>query len=291
MRPGRASRTAEHNALFRAIEARRPAGQRIVDDPLAVAFLGRPFRALVGAARVGACRQALVRIIDHNWPGVRPTVVARTRLIDEMVTGLADETPQVVILGAGFDTRAWRLPALRSAAVFEVDHPDTQRTKRAVVARLGADASRPEVRFVPTDFHLGRLSSAMAAAGHDVAVPTLFLWEGTTNYLTADAVDATLRWCAAAPGSHLVITYIDEDVLTDPDRYHGAERVLATVGRTGERMTFGLPPAGLGTYLAERGLTLVSDEGAAAFRRRFYGAAADAQRGHEFYRVAHARMG
>jgi O-methyltransferase involved in polyketide biosynthesis len=125
-----------------------------------------------------------------------------------------------------------------------------------------------------------------------VAVPTLFLWEGTTNYLTADAVDATLRWCAAAaPGSHLVVTYIDEDVLTDPDRYHGAERVLATVGRTGERMTFGLPPAGLGAYLAERGLTLVSDEGAATFRRRFHGAAADAQRGHEFYRVAHARIG
>lgn len=120
-------------------------------------------------------------------------------------------------------------------------------------------------------------------------MPTLFLWEGTTNYLTADAVDATLRWCAAAAaGSHLVFTYIDEDVLTDPGRYHGADRVLSTVDRTGERMTFGLPPATLDTYLADRGLTLVGDEGTAAFRRRFYGAEAESQRGHEFYRVAHA---
>ena len=292
MRPGRASRTAEHNALFRALEARRPPGQRLVDDRLARAFLGVPFKVLVGLARVGVCRDALLRLIDRNWPGVRPTVVARTRLIDEIVTGLAGDTPQVVVLGAGFDTRAWRLKALHDATVFEVDHPDTQRTKRAVVERLRPAArARDAVRFVPTDFHLGRLSAAMATAGYDSAAPTLFLWEGTTNYLTADAVDATLRWCAAAAaGSHLVFTYIDEDVLTDPGRYHGADRVLAAVGRTGERMTFGLPPATLGTYLADRGLTLVSDEGAATFRRHFYGKAADTHRGHEFYRVAHATV-
>lgn len=290
MRPGRASRTAEHNALFRALEARRPAGERSVDDRLAAAFLRPSFRALVGLARLRPCRGALMAVIDDRWPGVRPTVVARTRAIDEAIAGLVAGTPQVVILGAGFDTRAWRLPGLRTATVFEVDHPDTQRAKRAVVERL-APARTADVRFVPTDFHLGRLSAAMAEAGHDGAVPTLFLWEGTTNYLTAEAVDATLRWCAgAAPGSHLVFTYIDEAVLGDPGRYHGAERVLAAVGRTGESMTFGLAPDGLGGYLAERGLVLVDDEGAADLRRRYYGAAADAQRGHEFYRVAHATI-
>jgi methyltransferase (TIGR00027 family) len=294
VREGRASRTAEHNALFRALEARRPAGERVVDDQFAAAFLRGSFKALVAAARFGPCRDALIRIIDRGWPGVRATVVARTRLIDGLVTELVDGLDQVVILGAGFDTRAWRLPALQGPTVFEVDHPDTQRAKRAVVARLGDAADPPDppdVRFVPTDFHLGRLSAAMAEAGFAAVEPSLFLWEGTTNYLTADAVDATLRWCAtAAAGSHLVFTYIDEDVLTDPGRYHGAERVLASVGRTGESMTFGLPPAGLGSYLAERGLTLVSDEGAAEFRPRFLGAAADGQRGHEFYRVARATV-
>jgi methyltransferase (TIGR00027 family) len=290
MRAGRASRTAEHNALFRALEVRRPADERIIDDRLAVAFLRPSFRALVGLARLGPCRTLLMRIIDDRWPGVRPTVVARTWAIDETIAGLLGETPQVVILGAGFDTRAWRLAGLRTTTVFEVDHPDTQRAKRAVVERR-APARTADVRFVPTDFHLGRLSAAMADAGYDATVPTLFLWEGTTNYLSAEAVDATLRWCAgAASGSHLVFTYIDEAVLSDPGRYHGAERVLTAVGRTGESMTFGLAPDGLGGYLAERGLVLVDDEGAADVRRRYYGAAADAQRGHEFYRVAHATV-
>ena len=128
------------------------------------------------------------------------------------------------MLGAGFDTRAWRLPACVPRRCSRSTTPTPSARSGRSSPGVGVDGSRPEVRFVPTDFHLGRLSAAMAAAGHDVAVPTLFLWEGTTNYLTADAVDATLRWCAAAaPGSHLVFTYIDEDVLTDPDRYHGAD--------------------------------------------------------------------
>lgn len=136
------------------------------------------------------------------------------------------------------------------------------------------------MRFVPTDFNVGGL-------GPSPIVPTLFLWEGVTNYLTDEAVDATLRWCAdAAPGSQLVMTYIDRRFLTHPDEYHGARRLRSTLRRAGEPMTFGISPADLPGYLAERGFELVSDIGAAEFRERYVGAV----RGHEFYRVAHARV-
>jgi methyltransferase (TIGR00027 family) len=186
-----------------------------------------------------------------------------------------------VILGAGFDTRAYRLPALRSIPVVEVDHPDTQRRKRAGLERMGGVPANVQLR--PTDFRSDDLGPAPA-------VPTLFLWEGVTNYLTAAAVDTTLRWCAEAPaGSHLVVTYIDRRVLTDPGRFHGAERVFTTLRRAGEEMTFGIAPDELADYLAEHGLTLESDTGAADFRRRYLGRTADTIRGHEFYRVAHAR--
>lgn len=284
MRPGRASRTAEHNALFRALEARRPAAVRLVDDRLSEAFLSWRYRALLGPWRAGSRR-----LIDRRWPGVRTAVVARTRLIDDTIGEIAGDCAQVVVLGAGFDTRAWRLASLAGVPVFEVDHPDTQRRKRDVLGRVGA--GRSDVAFIPTDFHLGRLRLVMDAAGYDPGRPTLFLWEGTTNYLDAGAVDATLRWCTrAAAGSHLVFTYIDRAVLTDPGRYEGAARVLATVQRVGEQMTFGLAPEGLAAYLDERGLRLLSDTGAAGFRATYYGEAARAMRGHEFYRVAHARM-
>lgn len=289
MKAGRASKTAEHNALFRALEARRPGADRVVADLLAEGFLSWRFRLVTAPARWRVWRDAVTRVIDHRWPGVRPTVLARTRLIDESVSKMASSTPQLVILGAGLDTRSWRLPQLVSVVVFEVDHPDTQRRKRALLRRRGLDVSR--VRFIPTDFNLGRLASAMDSAGFDRTLPTLFLWEGTTNYLSPEAVDATLRWCArGAVGSQLIFTYIDDDVLADPSRYVGADRVFSTLRRADEPMTFGLAPDGLAEYLAERGLELVADVGAATFREQCYAAASQAVHGHEFYRVAHARI-
>ena len=154
METGRASRTAEHNALFRALEATRPATERLVDDPLASAFLCRRYRAVVRAAAVCPIRAGITGVIDRRWPGVRTAVVARTRLIDDTVAELVESTQQMVVLGAGFDTRAWRLSCIQGARVVEVDHPDTQRDKQAALGR--AAGVRPgvgaSVRFVPTDF-------------------------------------------------------------------------------------------------------------------------------------------
>jgi methyltransferase (TIGR00027 family) len=289
MRSGRASKTAEHNALFRALEARRPVDVRVVDDLLAEGFLSWRFKLVTAPARWRVWRDAVTRLIDRRWPGVRPTVLARTRLIDLTITEIVDASPQLVILGAGLDTRAWRLPALNGVTVFEVDHPDTQRRKQSLLHRGHLDAAR--VRFIPTDFNLESLATAMAGAGFDPTFPTLFLWEGTTNYLSAEAVDATLRWCAqAAAGSQLIFTYINNDVLDDPSRYFGADRVFSTITKAGEPMTFGLAPDTLAEYLAARGLELVMDVGAASFRQQWYGTASQTMRGHEFYRVAHASI-
>jgi len=219
---------------------------------------------------------------------VRTAVVARTRLIDDLVSEGSHGVEQVVVLGAGFDTRAHRLAALRGVAVFEVDHPDTQAAKRRALRAVDPPA---DLRLVPCDFQEGRLDEAMAAAGFDPARPTLFLWEGTTNYLTETAVDATLRWCSrAAVGSRLVMTYVHRDVLDHPERFAGTEQLFSTLDHVGERFTFGLDPADTPGFLADRHLALEADLGAAEFRQRCYGDAAHAIRGHEFYRVATARV-
>lgn len=289
MRTGRASKTAEHNALFRALEARRPPSERVCDDRLAVAFLSWPPFLLAQAARVAAVRDRAVRFIDGRWPGVRPTVVARTRLIDDTLAAKAGDAGQVVVLGAGFDTRPYRLPCLADVPVFEVDHPDTQVRKRKILARR--HIARHRVHYVPIDFSDGELGAALAAAGWSPDVPSLILWEGVTNYLREPEVDATLRWCAKAPaGSRLIVTYVDRALFTDPGRYAGADRLRATLRRAGEEMTFGLDPDEAPAYLAERGLTLRWDVGAREFRHRYYGDAARSMSGHDFYRVAYARV-
>lgn len=289
MREGRASKTAEQNALFRALETSRPSVAEPVADPLACVFLSLPLRWVAVLGRSRLAHRLVVGFIDRRWPGVRPSVVARTRLIDEIVQETVASTGQTVLLGAGYDSRPYRLSGLRDGPVFEVDHPATQRRKRAKLEQ--ARVSHPDVRFIATDFQAHGLDGALAAADFDPRQPTLFVWEGVTNYLTTDAVDATLRWCAgAAAGSHLVFTYIDRRVLTDPSQYHRAERVLATSRRAGEAVTFGMDPEDLPAYLSERGLVLLTDTGASTYREAYYGAAARHIRGHEFYRVAHAHV-
>ena len=196
----------------------------------------------------------------------------------------------MIILGAGFDTRAYRLPQLRGITVFEVDHPDTQASKRTTLRR--ALTALPEhVRYVAVDFERGDLGATLTAAGYSESARTLFLWEGVTNYLTEEGVDATMRWCARAlPGSLLLFTYVHRDVLTRPQTFAGTDQLFTSLAKFGERFTFGIDPGELAQFLAVRGLSLESDIGAAEIRQRYYHDAARQMRGHEFYRVALARV-
>lgn len=291
MREGRASRTAEHNALFRALETCLPERHRLFADPLAQAFLTWPLSLVARLAVVPGPRELVPWFIDRRWPGPRTSVVARTRLIDDaIVDALGEPVEQLVVLGAGFDSRAYRLAGLRELAVFEVDHPATQAAKRGALERVFG-ALPEHVRFVATDFTRSDLESSMAAAGYRESARSIVLWEGVTNYLSDAAVDATLRWCArAAQGSLLLFTYVHRDILTRPSAFVGGERLMASLERLGERFTFGMDPGQLGDFLARRGLRLESDLGAAEYRERYFHGAARKMRGHEFYRVARARV-
>lgn len=292
MREGHASRTAEHNALFRALESSLPEHRRLFEDPLARSFLGWRLGLVARLADLPGLGELVPWFIDHRWPGVRTALVARTRLIDDWIaTALGEPIAQLVILGAGFDSRAYRLPELRGIAVFEVDHPDTQTVKRKALQRV-CSVPPGHVRFVASDFQERDLGSAMAAAGYREAERTLILWEGVTGYLTEAAVDATLRWCSRATGGSLLLfTYLHRDVLTRPSAFVGTKRLLASLDKVGEKLTFGIEPGRLPEFLAQRGLSLESDVGAAEYRERYFHEAARTMRGHEFYRVALARVG
>src|SRR5687767_8859589 len=118
MQPGRASKTAEQNALFRALETLHRASERLINDPLAEAFLSWRYRAVTLGARLPGGLPVVRMVIDQGWPGVRTSLVARTRLIDEMIERACTGDLQAVILGAGYDTRAFRLDCLRGREVF-----------------------------------------------------------------------------------------------------------------------------------------------------------------------------
>ncbi|NMO55691.1 class I SAM-dependent methyltransferase [Actinoplanes sp. TBRC 11911] len=279
----RASRTASQVALFRALESARP-HDRIFDDPLAVRFLPPGYRVLARLARVRPVGRRLEAYIDTRWSGPRASAVARTRLIDDLVSDAGAR--QALFLGAGYDSRAYRLDALAGLPVFEIDHPATQAAKRDLLRP--AEAGR--VHFVGVDLLADDLAAALRGAGVSAYERTVVVWEGVTNYLTADAVDRTLRQLAEllAAGSRIIFTYIDRGVLTGS--IPAAGEWHAAVTRQGEPWTFGFDPADLEAYLGERGLRLTLDMSTRDAAERYLSPLGRHEPAATFYRVAQAEV-
>jgi len=266
------SRTATVVALWRAEESSRAATTRLFDDRLASAFLGGRLRWAFRLSRLPVIGSRLPwALVDGHWSGSRGTVVARTRYIDDLLgAALRGGVEQVVIFGAGFDCRAYRIPRIDRTRVFEIDHPTTQSRKQDVLRRrLGALPAH--VAMVAIDFNTHTLDAVLPEAGYRRNVRTFFVCEGVTHYLSADAVDTLFRYVArnAVAGSQMVFTYIHRAALGGSVTFAGAERTLAAVRRSGEPYTFGFDPPELPQYLAARDLTLIEDVGAREYRERY----------------------
>ena len=284
------SRTAEVMALFRALETRKPADERLFEDPIADAFLRRWALAGVSLGRFGILRTLIEGVVDDKWPGARTSAISRTRLFDEAIRrALDDDVRQIVLLGAGFDCRAHRLQGINRARVFEVDQPATQALKIAGVRRRFGSLP-PHVVHVAVDFQTQTVDGALRENGFDSAAPCFVLWEGVTNYLSEQAVDVTVRALArlAAPQSHFALTYVHRGLLDGTVTFTGGAQILERVRAAGEPWTWGLDPAEVGPYLRQRGWALTEDLSADDYRVRYWGAAARQMTGYSFYRAVFA---
>lgn len=254
MRDDTPSRTAQWVAAARGLGMLLPAEVRVADDPYGLAFTSTRLAGLL-AERGPAALATL--------PGMRTWIVymqVRTRLIDDAVRRFVEDGgDQVVLLGAGFDCRALRLPELAHATVLEVDHPATQRHKQRTLERIGADSP---AHYVTWDFEtqpLDELGDALADAGHDPALPTLTIWEGVTMYLPETAIDMSLRAIAewSARGSLLAMTYFSRSRVVNPSL--SSRIIAAAVAAIGEPFKWGTSPEELGPFLRERGWEVEDD--------------------------------
>lgn len=245
MKQRQASITAQGIALVRALEAQKPADQRICFDPVARCFV--PALLLF----VGPF---LSRFAARRTKGVGEYLVARTRYFDDFIVfTLSQGIQQLVVLGAGYDSRPYRLPALKSLThIFEVDHPATQQVKRARLQRCGVTVPK-QISYVPIDFQSEGFDK-LFASGYQSDVPTLFVWEGVTYYLTAEAVDQTLTFVRdhAAPSSVLLFDYVYAEALTPKPE----DALTQRLRRMGEPLIFGIPQGEIEPFLKERGLLL-----------------------------------
>ena len=239
---------------------------RIVSDPLAVELLPRGYRDLVLAAkRSPRVSRALLKGVAKASRNLSRHMALRTRAIDDVVVSEAlNGTEQLVLLGAGFDARAWRLDQLSETTVYEIDFPSTQRGKREGIG--DREPLAKSVKWAPIDFSKGEdVAEVLARAGHDKTKRTTFVWEGVTMYLDSGAIDATLASVsrASAPGSVIAVTYHAADI--------GWESVPLTVlvRAAGEPFKTRMTKAEARARLETAGFRVESDEGSDDWSERY----------------------
>ncbi len=248
-------------------------------DPTARAFLSEKRRRSV-AAFERALRAGKRGMRIEAARVMADMMALRTSAIDAAVRdAIANGAKQLVVLGAGYDGRAWRMPELAGVKVFEVDQPGTQAQKRARAKELQPTAAA--VEFVALNFERESLTTALERAGQDRALPTCWIWEGVVMYLTRDAMRATLANIAerSARGSTLIVNY--HTVL----RGFVARLIFRLIG---EPQISAWTPAEMAADMAAVGFVVREDTGLADWNARFAQGQAKVQRGY-YMRIAVAR--
>ena len=288
MRTGRPSRTSEGTTATRAAEMRKPEGERICCDPLARHFLSDFYRTL---GRLPRLARGYRWLLERRCPGLRGGILARTRFMDERLAACLDAgLSQLVILGAGYDSRPYRVERVRAGVtVFEVDHPATQKVKMARLrALLGTLPGH--VTFVPVDFCTDDLSGRLREAGYDPGRKTLFIWEGVTYYVPAAVVDDTLAFVAhsSGPGSSIVFDCFPRAVADGTSTLKEARGMYPFLRRHGEPFQFGLDPEEIEPFLRTRGFGRVEIMGPSACREAWFHGVNRDMHISEMFRFVHA---
>ncbi len=261
------SRTGYITAFARSLSRRSDPPEIANDDHLADVFLLPVYRVLSRAPRLAR------RLFDRSVPGAVAYFNARTRHIDAIVRErIAAGLDQLVVLGAGFDSRAMRFDAqLGQARVFEVDVADVIALKGRHLAAAGRNMPRRVVQ-VAIDFSTERLDKLLSH-GFRQAARTLFLWEGVTTYLRDDDVTGVLRFVRehGGPGSTLVFDYVTRAFFEGDHSGYGSRQLARGWRRMGNVNRSAI--ASVHDRLAPFGLTVLSDLGPAELERLYSTAA------------------
>jgi len=254
--------------VLAAVEQNEPPERRLVDDDLAALFLPAWGRWLVAATRWGPARRLMVRGSEFTGPGLWVSMACRKRFIDDRLDEALDDIDAVVILGAGLDTRGYRVTRRVRVPVFEVDLPVNIAMKAKTVRRvLGSPPL--SVRLVALDFERDDLLTALVEHGYRTDYRAFFICEGVTQYLTEDGVRRTLEGLrAAAPGSRLVFTYVRRDFIDGSNRY-GTRTLYRNTRQRHQLWHFGLQTDEVAGFIAEYGWRLVEQAGPDEFVQRY----------------------
>jgi len=261
------SRTAEWTCLSRAASFFEPNPSFHGNDNVAPRLVPTPMRIML-QTRFG--RFLFHRVLGGR--GMYEYVIARTRYIDAAFElALSEGFHEIVLLGAGFDTRALRLASAARASIFELDVPVTQNAKigRYHQRHLSIPAN---LHLVAIDFDRESIAERLAASGFSSGKRCLFILEGVLMYLQPESVDTTFRTLQSlgGPRSRIVFDYVRASVLRGEGSLYGQEGVTRSVEKVNESWHFGLDPGQVSSFLSTYGFALVDHLDAAGLEKLYF---------------------
>ena len=264
------SKMAEGMAMQRFGESAKPEDERICYDPYAVHFIS-PEIIQFGMEHPEEAK-ALIENTEKLFPGLSSSIMARVRYFDDFTKKSINEgIEQLVVLGAGYDTRAYRIGELKNIKVFEVDHPNTQSFKIKKIGEI-FDYLPKHVTYVPVDFEKDTLGQKLLDNGYNSSKKTLFIMEGLIMYIPPRAVAKTLLFIVenSGKGSQVIFDYYPESVVDGTCKLEIGTNIRNHVAEQGEPLQFGIKEEKIEDFLTEFGFSNVQNVTSKDYKKAYF---------------------
>jgi len=262
------SRTAEWICMSRAISSLEENPCYKSDDHLALVLLPASIKFLIS---IPAIRRFFIKKMPAK--GIYEYIIARTKYFDAVFKeALTEGFDQILLFGAGFDTRALRFASLAGRVkVFELDVPHTQNAKISQY-RSRKLAVPPNLIFIPIDFDKESLPDKLESAGFEKNRRSLFVLEGLLMYLQQESVDETFRVIRsfAGKGSEVVFDYVYASVLRGEGLYEDEKAMAEKVAKAGEKWSFGIEKGTIESFLGQYDLKLLDEKDASGLEEMYF---------------------
>jgi len=253
------SETALFTALRRTIAYKEYHNDKLGPDDLAEIFLPPHFRFFLKFKKI---RENTKKKLAQLMPGLTEYIIARTAFFDHLyINALKRQTPQIVFLGSGYDSRPYRFAkSNKSTIIYELDALPTQNRKIKCLKAAYIDIPK-EVKYVPINFVNESLGDVLKKAGYKSQEKTLFLWEGVSYYLDLDSVKRTLEYIAQCSNKESIIAYdysisIPEEEM---NKYYGVKEFMKSMKEhhTNEELISTIKHGDIESFLMDRGLRMI----------------------------------
>ncbi|WP_378955153.1 class I SAM-dependent methyltransferase [Pelosinus sp. sgz500959] len=260
-------RTAFLPATPRLIEQYETNERRLFDDLFIKIFFSKMTLFMMQFRIIRDIEKMMSDILSVGGSGL---ILCRTRYIDDLLqTSIDHGIEQVVILGAGLDTRPYRIAGIHHTKIFEVDLPMMQDIKKEKIRKcLGTLPNH--IKYVSIDFNQQRLDEVLEDAELDIGKPIFFICEAVTQYIMEEAIESIFRFISkTVTGSTVVFTYILKSVIDKTSSIEGANNVMDYFETKDQEWKFGLESSKIEEFLKQFKLTLIEDVGASYYQERY----------------------